>query len=101
MSTPADTGKGEPWAYNLFGCTGNFVMCLWSWCIPCGFECMQCVDANHVKTGSGMKAFICAWCLCCIGAAMNRGEIRTELNVEGSFLLDCLMEWCCPCCAVT
>ena len=34
-------------------------MCLWSLCIPCGFECMQCVNANHaIGEGSGMKAFL-------------------------------------------
>merc|ERR1711878_255946 len=102
MSGPAATGSGAAWAHNLFGCSNNMCMCLWSWCIPCGFECMQCVDANHaVAAGAGIKAFFCAWCLCCIGAAFNRGELRGALNIEGSFMLDCLMEWCCPCCAVT
>ena len=102
MSGPADTGSGTAWKNNLFGCGGNAIMCIWSWCVPCGFHCMQCVDANHVLgEGTGIKAFFCAWCLCCIGAGFNRKEIREELKIEGTFLMDCLMEWCCGCCAVT
>lgn len=102
MAAVADTGSGKAWSFDLFKCFGNPIMCLWSWCIPCGFECMQCVDANHVLgEGKGMKAFLCAWCLCCIGAGMNRKDLREELKIEGSFIMDCLLTWCCGCCTVT
>lgn len=65
--------KEKPWKYELLGCKGNPIMCLWSFICPFGFQCMQCVDANYVLgAGQGVKAFFCSWCLCCIGAAFNR-----------------------------
>ncbi len=38
--------------------------------------------------------------LCCVGAAINRGKIRTAYSVEGNFIGDCLCHWCCGPCAV-
>merc|ERR1712013_366806 len=96
------TGSGTAWTHQLLGCSGNIIMCLWSWCIPCGMQCMQCVDANHaLGSGTGIKAFFCSFCLCCIGAAFNRGELRNKMDIEGTFIMDCLFEFCCPCCAIT
>merc|ERR1711862_807316 len=95
-------GEGKPWGeeFGIFKCFDAPIMCLWSWCLPFGGNCMQCVDANHT-TGDGIKAFICSWCLCCIGAGMNRKALREHFKLEGGFLMDCLCHWFCGCCAVT
>jgi Cys-rich protein (TIGR01571 family) len=102
-ATPAkDHTSGKNWHTSTFEFKENCCMCMWAWCIPFGFACMQCTDAKvAVDPSEGVKAFLCAWCLCCIGGAINRGKIRETFSLEGSFILDCMCEWCCPCCSVT
>ena len=101
-SQPADHA-GKPWDIDLCKCCETPCMCLWSWCIPCGFQCMQCIDAKTYsgESKNGVVAFFLAWCLCCFGAGYNRTKVREQYKIEGSFILDCLCEWLMPCCAVT
>ena len=91
----------KAWNYKICDCTGNCVMCLWSACIPMGLPFMQCVTANHVESDSGIKAFFCAWCCMCFGAAYNRTDVRNKFKLEGNYCSDCCVSWCCPLCAVT
>lgn len=34
-----------------------------------------------------------------IGAGINRGDIRKAFEIEGGFISDCLIHWCCAPCA--
>jgi Cys-rich protein (TIGR01571 family) len=47
-----------------------------------------------------LKACIFAVFLCCFGSGLNRSDIRKNLSIQGSYIEDCLLSWCVPCCAV-
>jgi Cys-rich protein (TIGR01571 family) len=64
---------------------------------------MQAVDAKELypeESSAAALACLMNICLCCVGAALNRKALREKLNREGSFLVDCLLEFFCCCCAV-
>ena len=94
------------WDKDLFDCFKNPIMCLWSWCIPCGSTCMQAVNAKVINEGHDSSkhcwtAFFCNCCLCYFGAAYNRMKVREKYSIQGNYFIDCLLECFCPCCAVT
>lgn len=74
---PADHA-GKKWEIPLLKCFETPCMCLWSWCVPFGSNCMQCVDAKIYsgESKAGVVAFLLSWCLCCFGAGYNRYLIR-------------------------
>lgn len=83
----------------LFGCFSDMASCIWACCIPCGVICLQ-AKAVDMITGDGMVIpCLLTMCLSCIGGAINRGTIRTKLGIQGSFVSDCLLWWCCGPCA--
>lgn len=95
--------SAETWQQTLFGCFDNPVMCLWSCCVPCGLSCMQAIDAKVMfpeDDKAGVVACLMNCCLCCIGAAWNRKNIRDLFNYEGNYIVDCMLELFCCCCAV-
>jgi Cys-rich protein (TIGR01571 family) len=64
---------------------------------------MQAVDAKELYPEEGLAAAIACLlncCLGCVGAALNRKSLREKLYREGNFLIDCLLEFFCCCCAV-
>mmetsp|Transcript_21973 Transcript_21973/g.40109 ORF Transcript_21973/g.40109 Transcript_21973/m.40109 type:complete len:148 (-) Transcript_21973:147-590(-) len=88
----------------LLGCFDNPIMCVWALCVPCGLACMQGVDAKVLfpdKGNAGLIACLLNCCLCCFGAGWNRKELREVFKYEGSYIIDCLLELFCCCCAVT
>lgn len=82
----------------LFGCSSDIKSCLIVACLPCGGAIAQGLAVKNA-TGEG---FIVPYCmtilLACIGAAINRGQIRNKYNLEGGFINDfCYHMWCHHC----
>ena len=91
------------WKSDNFKCQENWLMCLFAWCVPFGYACMQAFNAKVTtkETNEAIKAFILTWCCCCFGAGYNRQQLRDKFEIQGSYMMDCLCHWCCGCCAVT
>lgn len=91
------------WAYKLFDCFDAPLNCIWSWCVPCGVPCMQATTTklvNDKEENAKWIAFLMACGLCCFGVAYNRTKIRETLNINGSYLEDCVLALFCPCCSM-
>ena len=100
-SAPLTQDKGsKEWEETLLDCLKNPIMCLWSFFVPCGMECMQAVDANYMfrneEPNEMYIAFLMNYCLCCFGAAYNRGRLREKFDIKGNYLTDALV-WCLCC----
>lgn len=98
-----ETGESE-WKYGFCNCLDVPLMCLWSCCVPYGGACMQAVEVKLVAPSEEENALLCAFlisaCLCCCGAAYNRGRVRAKYNIRGSFMVDCLLLWMCGLCSI-
>lgn len=90
------------WSVKLFECFAAPIAYLWSYCIPCGIACMQATNAKLVvpEDNAPIKACLFAVFLCCFGTGLNRTEIRKHLSINGSYVEDCILTWCLPCCAM-
>lgn len=92
------------WEADLCKCFDNAVMCMFACCVPCGYQCMQAIDAKltlDTDDNAAVKACLCNICLGCFGAGWNRANIRSKDHIEGSYVLDCLMHCFVGVCAVT
>jgi Cys-rich protein (TIGR01571 family) len=82
------------------GCCSRPVSCLVSFFVPFGPCCLQ-----GKSVGDVYKTDCCGPCLlgvvcCCIGAAINRGKIRTYYEIDGNCCVDLLAHiFCSPCAA--
>jgi uncharacterized Cys-rich domain len=89
------------WQEELFGCFSNTNICLWGWCIPCGFVCLQAVAVEKATGGESGRVISCLlFLICgCIGGAINRRKIRNSYGIDGSLLNDLLIWWLFGACA--
>jgi Cys-rich protein (TIGR01571 family) len=65
---------------------------------------MQYVNAKLIFPNqklAGCKALLCVCIFCCMGAGYNRSELRDELNIGGSWLVDFILEALGCCLAVS
>ena len=91
----------------LCGCLSDMCTCLIAWCVPggiCFLQASSVATATQSSAGGGegmCMPFLCVCCLGCLGGAINRGKIRTQYNIQGSFGMDCILWWCLPLCAAT
>ena len=90
------------WTIKLLDCFHAPIAYLWSYCIPCGIACMQATTARLVvpEENASIKACLFAVFLCCFGTGLNRSDIRKNLSINGTYLEDCFLTWCLPCCAM-
>lgn len=89
--------SGE-WQHGLCGCFDNFGLCIVSWIIPCyrfgknaeavGESCFMC--------GLGFMVPVLDLFL----GAHIRSKIRESKGIQGSFVGDLIMYFCCPFCAL-
>ncbi|XP_074647816.1 uncharacterized protein LOC141903551 [Tubulanus polymorphus] len=83
--------------HGLCGCFDNFGLCVISFFVPCytfgknaeavGDSCILCGLASLVPI------------LNCIFGAKIREKVRERQNIEGTFVKDLLLFWCCAWCA--
>lgn len=91
----------------LCGCLQDMGVCCFAYFVPLGICCMQAkavemATQTNAGGGSGFcKPCCCIWCFVCIGAAYNRGKIREQFSIQGSFCGDCCVWMLCPLCAST
>jgi len=98
VAEPQNLTMSGEWQHGLFGCFDNFTVCIISWLVPCyqfgknaeavGESCLMC--------GLGMIVPI----LNLILGAKIRGKIRDSKGIQGSFVGDLLLWFCCPLCAL-
>lgn len=85
------------WQHGLFGCFDNCTICVITYFVPCytagktaetvGESCLLCGLVQLVPLANIF-----------FGASI-RGKVRDQKGIEGSFIGDILMVWCCYCCA--
>ncbi|EDO36116.1 predicted protein [Nematostella vectensis] len=82
----------------LFGCFSDIPLCLTTYCVPCytfgktaeavGEDCLMCGIVLMVPCAN-------IWF-----ATQIRGKVREQKGIEGSFVNDLLMTWCCGFCSI-
>ncbi|KAJ5069988.1 duf614 family protein-related [Anaeramoeba ignava] len=79
--------------HNLFGCFGDFNICL------CGTCCPPILAARNKAGIDGRDCTICD-CICCPREFYTRAQIRSQYGLGEAVMTDCLMSWLCgPCVA--
>ncbi|CAG5104587.1 Oidioi.mRNA.OKI2018_I69.chr1.g1363.t1.cds [Oikopleura dioica] len=81
------------WKTGLFGCITKPGIC----CLSC-FVRPLVAGKNAESIGENGVLWAIASFIPC-GAALLRGQIRKKNGVSGAMWSDCLLHWCCPCCA--
>lgn len=81
--------------FGLFGCFGDFKLCIMSFCAPCyvvgknaehfGEDCMLHGLLTMVGIGFG---------------PVLRWRLRQQKDLEGSMMMDALLYGFCPCCTL-
>ncbi|KAL2172680.1 hypothetical protein VTG60DRAFT_4126 [Thermothelomyces hinnuleus] len=99
--------NAQPWYHSFFGCFNPIDTCLLAYCCPCvvfgrthhrtrknanleGYEPINTSCLLFCATG----CFGLHW----IPMAMQRADLRTKHNLQGSCLLDIAGACCCHCC---
>ena len=71
-------------------------------CCPC--YCTACLVQSAVvsKATKTSQAWACLLSLtcCCIGTALNRGVVRRQYHISGTWYFDLLAHFCCLVCAI-
>ena len=88
------------WNEALCGCLKDICVCLAVLVCPGGYCCIQAISVSKATSDGCICPFICSMCFLCIGAAINRGKIRTRYIIPGSYCQDCILHLCCGPCAV-
>lgn len=79
------------WNTGLFDCTDDLSLCL------CGLFCGLCLTC---KVSQDMGESLCVPICLPLPLAILRTKWRTEQNIQGSIMEDCLMNSFCGACAV-
>lgn len=84
--------------HGLFGCFSNLGVCVVTYFVPCYTEgkIAEKVGDDCLTCGLIQLVPIANWYF----ATVIRGKVRNQKNIEGGFLKDCLLIWCCYCCAL-
>lgn len=85
---------------SLFGCFTDIPSFLLVAFIPCGCGILQSCTVKKVTGDTCLVPYCMPVLLGCIGSAINRGEIRTVLKINGNFYSDFLTTCFCLCCSV-
>jgi Cys-rich protein (TIGR01571 family) len=99
--------SSQPWANGFFGCFNPIETCLMTWCIPC----VTFGKTHHrLRKNGDLNGYepINTSCLLFMGSAcvglhwvpmsMQRAEIRSRYNLQGSCLVDIATACCCGLC---
>jgi Cys-rich protein (TIGR01571 family) len=85
---------------NLFGCLSQVSLCCVS-LIPGACCYLQAVAVDRSQEKGILSPCILSCFLLCIGASINRGQIRDRYHIDGNYLKDCLIWLICIPCAAT
>ena len=86
------------WQHGLFGCFDNFTVCIITYIVPC-------YTAGKTAESVGDSCLLCGLMGCFpfvdfVSAAMIRGKVRDQKGIEGGFLSDLILSFCCYCCVL-
>ncbi|KAL2266004.1 hypothetical protein VTJ83DRAFT_5356 [Remersonia thermophila] len=115
LAKPSETFKSkspagaQPWYNSFFNFFSPIETCFLSWCCPCvvfgrthhrlhrnaDLQGWEPVNASCLM----MWASGCV-CLHWLPVAMQRAEIRAKHNLQGDFLTDVALAFCCGCCSI-
>ena len=95
MATQVVYGAND-WTYGIFGCFGDFSICIISWLVPC-WQIGK--NAEFFGESCGTACFMYTCCLFPYEIII-RNRIRTLRNIQGTMTMDILMLVCCGCCAL-
>ena len=99
--TEAESSRGpiqgqEPWSVPVFGCFGDFRVCFFTFLCPC-----YTLARNAAYFGEDGVVMGLFYALGLTGlGAVTRWRIRSEKNIRGSMLMDAVLHFACPCCAL-
>ena len=91
----------------LCGCLQDLCSCCIAFVVPggvCWLQASALGTATSRETGGGTGVCVPFLCVCCFGAlggAWNRGQLRRQFSIRGSFLADCCIWLFCGFCAAT
>ena len=91
-----------PYKSDLFGCFEDIPSCLMAYCLPC-VQYGQNYEALHKQDclTQGLLFLVLMMFACpCIIHMGFRKQVRTKFNIPGDDCNDCLLTWCCQCCAL-
>ncbi|KAH3744822.1 PLAC8 family [Pelomyxa schiedti] len=97
----------DKWNNKFCGCLSDPVSCLISWCIPCVQYGMNAEKHGEGIVGNSMIVNAAVWCLlgmCGLSfwpTCQQRQSIRNKYNIDGTPVGDCILSWCCGCCALS
>jgi len=82
--------------HGLFGCFGNCTICIVTTFVPC-------YTAGKIGEKVGDSCLVC--CVLslipvvdCFAFASLRGKVREQKGIDGGFIGDLMVSWCCPVC---
>eukprot|EP00918_Siedleckia_nematoides_P049213 GHVU01107907.1.p1 GENE.GHVU01107907.1~~GHVU01107907.1.p1 ORF type:complete len:111 (+),score=14.34 GHVU01107907.1:99-431(+) len=86
------------WQHGLCGCFDNFTVCIITYVFPC-------YTAGKTGEAVGDSCLVCGLLACVpfvdfVAAAMIRGKVREQKQIEGGFLGDLVLSFCCYCCVL-
>lgn len=92
------SGAGE-WQHGLCGCFDNCGLCLLTYIVPCYTFGKNAEAVGESCILYGLAFFVPLLNLFCLASV--RGKIRDSKGIDGSFIGDLLVHFCCPLCALT
>ncbi|KAI8623494.1 PLAC8 family-domain-containing protein [Xylariaceae sp. FL1651] len=101
--------RASSWYTSFFGCFDPIDTCLVTWCLPCvtfgKTHHRLHKDANldgYEPINTSCLLFCGSGCcgLWWVPTVLQRSDIRTKYNLQGSFLLDLAASCCCHCCTL-
>ena len=87
--------EGREWNNGLFGCLGDFRICLISFIVPCYAE-----GKNAEAVGEDCLLIGVLALLGINFGPLIRWRLRQAKGIKGSMIMDMLYWMCCPCCAL-
>ncbi|KAK3303147.1 PLAC8 family-domain-containing protein [Chaetomium strumarium] len=99
--------SAQPWYNSFFGCFAPIETCLMSWCCPCvvfgrtHHRLRKSANlAGYEPINTSCLLFCASGCVALhwIPMAMQRADLRTKHNLQGSCLVDIATSCCCGCC---
>jgi Cys-rich protein (TIGR01571 family) len=85
--------------HGLCGCFDNCMICIVTYLVPC-------YTAGKIGEKVGESCVVCGLVQCVpllnlICVANLRQKVREQKGIDGSFVGDLLVSWCCYCCALS
>merc|ERR1712150_43125 len=83
--------------HGLCGCFDDIELCLWSYFLPC-FTAGK--NAEAMEEDCLIYGIASITCVAPYTNALIRTKIREKYGIEGDFIKDILIHWCCPLCGL-